>query len=320
MSCPFSTSTLSSISISPHWVTGFCDRAARFGITPHFRQSNGKWGVNIAFEVLCDIQHIETLKLLQVFFGVGKIYTTASTATYRVTKIGEILSVIVPHFTQYPLISTKWIQYTLWVQCVNLMKSGQHNSLPGLQSLLSIYAAMNRGPSSTVLQHFPNLVPVSLPVYTRMFTELHPWWVTGYCTLWASFSAKLSTKYIPSNNNPYFSLQHTFTLTRMVSEAVIMEALKEFFLANLWLREDGSQYTLSVGNVMTLDQTVLTHFNEYPLPSSLAAQFAVWEEIVLIALDRETSGSRHSTNSNTSLELVLPQLEALMKQLNELKK
>ena len=70
----------------------------------------------------------------------------------------------------------------------------------------------------------------------------------------------------------------------MVSEAVIMEALKEFFLANLWLREDGSQYTLSVGNVMTLDQTVLTHFNEYPLPSSLAAQFAVWEEIVLIAL------------------------------------
>ena len=62
---------------------------------------------------MCSIEHLATLELLQKFFGVGKIYTTKSSATYRVTKLEDLIDIIIPHFTAYPLISTKWVTYTL---------------------------------------------------------------------------------------------------------------------------------------------------------------------------------------------------------------
>ena len=62
---------------------------------------------------MCSIEHLATLELLQKFFGVGKIYTTKSSATYRVAKLGDLIDIIIPHFTAYPLISTKWVTYTL---------------------------------------------------------------------------------------------------------------------------------------------------------------------------------------------------------------
>lgn len=124
---------------------------------------------------MTNIQHLGVLEKIRDFFGVGRIFITATSATYRVTKLGELLNVIVPHFIKYPLISTKWVTYTLWVQCLNIIKTGAHNTQQGLMALLSIYAAMNRGPSKIVQQRFPNLVPVALPVYAKMFTELEPW-------------------------------------------------------------------------------------------------------------------------------------------------
>lgn len=276
---------------------------------------------------MASIEHLSVLEQIRDFFGVGRIFTTATSATYRVTKMADLLNVIVPHFTNYPLISNKWVTYTLWVRCLNIIKTGAHNTSQGLHNLLSIYAAMNRGPSKTVQEHFPNLVPVTLPVYTKMFTELHPWWVTGYCTLWAIFDCGIKTSYTPildtGNGDvrggiPYQTLFHSFSFSRLVSERIIMEALATFFKGNLWLRTDGTRLDFSVAEVTALE-TALLHFAQFPLPSNLAKQFAIWEQFVYISVDRYHSGLRHSKGYEASLTSVLPKLYSLASQLRELK-
>lgn len=64
---------------------------------------------------MSNIRHIDTLRRLHVFFGVGRLIVSPSgtNVTYRVTKLSDLLDVIIPHFAQYPLLSTKWVTFTL---------------------------------------------------------------------------------------------------------------------------------------------------------------------------------------------------------------
>ncbi len=91
--------------LSPHWVTGFCDRSASFVIIPTFRKSNNKWEIGISFEILVDKKYTVVLKKIQNFFGIGKIYDVGNKTYYRVTKISDLINVIIPHFKSFPFLS-----------------------------------------------------------------------------------------------------------------------------------------------------------------------------------------------------------------------
>jgi len=234
--------------------------------------------------------------------------------------MSELNTVIIPHFTQYPLISTKWVDYTLWTQCLSIINSGAHNTQAGLALLLPIYAAMNRGPSSNVLLYFTNLIPVELPLYTKTFTVLNPWWVTGYCTLTAHFFCSYSTSPMPGSRGSvlYYKLLQSFGFIRSISEHIIMAALAEFFNASLWTRKDGSRFELSVGDIVKL-QNIVSHFSEFPLPSILSLEFDLWCKFVDLAYMRFLDGDRNSTSPETSLDYTINSYIRIMDKLEELK-
>lgn len=78
-----------------------------------YNKVSGRWKVNPVFEISCSVQHLNTLKLIKQFFGVGNIYYNGNKIAYRVTKKRDLLDVIIPHFAKYPLISFKHIAYGL---------------------------------------------------------------------------------------------------------------------------------------------------------------------------------------------------------------
>ena len=47
-----------------------------------------------------------------------------------------------------------------------MMYSGDHKTKEGFLEILSIYAALNRGISTAVSTHFPELKPALLPTYS----------------------------------------------------------------------------------------------------------------------------------------------------------
>ncbi len=279
---------------------------------------------------MCSIEHLGILELLKDFFGVGIIYKNQKSARYRVTKLGDLLDVIIPHFTAYPLLSYKWVTYTLWVRCITIIATGSHSTTAGLMAILPIYAAMNRGASAIVLEHFPNLTPVFLPAYGRMFDELNPWWVTGYVTLWAQFTCGIAVDYTPIKHSdgiftsedtggvPYDALWHTFSISRGSSEGVVMSALAEFFEGHVWLRDDKTRWDLNVNEVDSL-YLVTEHFNAYPIPSIISAEFLVWQEFVLRSYDRLHRGERHSAHSDTLLRFSLGTYNRIIDRLDALR-
>jgi hypothetical protein len=59
------------------------------------------------------------------------------------------------------------------------------------ENRISIYAAIGRGVSKTVAEHFPNLQPVSLPKYelTTTVEQLECSWISGHLTVYCTFQA-----------------------------------------------------------------------------------------------------------------------------------
>ena len=61
------------------------------------------------------IKDLYILNRIKDFFGCGSVTfrTERKLAVYRVTKLANLLSVIIPHFLAYPLVSQKQLDFNL---------------------------------------------------------------------------------------------------------------------------------------------------------------------------------------------------------------
>lgn len=83
---------------------------------------------------------------------------------YRVTSLKDLIDVIIPHFTNYPLMSQKRADFELFKQAVYLLKDKKHFTSEGLQELINIKASLNLGLSDKLKAVFPNIIPVPRPI------------------------------------------------------------------------------------------------------------------------------------------------------------
>lgn len=60
---------------------------------------------------------------------------------------------------------------------------------------MSIYAAIGRGASSKVTEHFPNLIPAILPSYVLSILphQLSSYWVSDYFSIYCIFDCVVDT-------------------------------------------------------------------------------------------------------------------------------
>lgn len=77
---------------------------------------------SLVFEVSQRTQDILILNLIKAYFNVGNVYTdTKGISRYRLRVKNEINNNLIPHFNYYPLIGYKSLQYTIWLNLVNLL-------------------------------------------------------------------------------------------------------------------------------------------------------------------------------------------------------
>lgn len=79
---------------------------------------------------------------------------------YSVSSVTDLLTVIIPHFLKYPLLTQKAADFKLFVQIVQLLNEGAHLTETGLQKIVNIKASMNKGSSEFVKSNFSQINPV----------------------------------------------------------------------------------------------------------------------------------------------------------------
>ena len=105
--------------------------------------------------------------------------TSNNKVVYRVLSIKDLTCVIIPHFEKYPLLTQKRADFELFKSAIKLVNEGEHLLKEGLIKIVSVKAAMNRGLSSALSEHFPTTIFVERPsVESQIIYD--PNWLVGF--------------------------------------------------------------------------------------------------------------------------------------------
>lgn len=141
------TSSFSTISLNPWWITGFTDGEGCFSIS--IRIQKGKFYITPSFNLP---QHENSLLLLKQFvkyFNCGSIYQNKADGIYHfnVYAISDLLNNIIPHFQKYPLKTSKAFSFQCFVEILNIYqkKEKEEKNFKDIQQIVKLVYIMNPG-------------------------------------------------------------------------------------------------------------------------------------------------------------------------------
>lgn len=159
------------------------------------------------------------------------------------------------------------------------MYHGDHKTKEGFRKILSIYAGINRGISTAVSTHFPELKAALLPAYSLSLSpnDLSGWWISGYFTIYCNFNVQLDPHGL--RNSYYDRIVPSFNFSRSTQEFPIISLLASYFEATANQRSDGSRADVNIYAIKSCSEVVY-HFESFPLLSCKQDEFNVWAKIV----------------------------------------
>ena len=128
------------------YISGYVDGEGCFCVSfqPSGRHRFG-WEVRPSFSVSQNADRAEVLYLLKKHWKCGSIRPDRSdhTLKYEVRKLEDLINVVIPHFKESPLLSSKQQDVELFTKVCELMHRKQHLKRDGLSRIIRIAMKMN---------------------------------------------------------------------------------------------------------------------------------------------------------------------------------
>jgi hypothetical protein len=130
------------------WVAGFVDGEGNFSIkiTKNNKYKMGS-SARVWFQVNQHYRDNELINSFVNFFGCGHTYVDREVANFVVSKLSDILNIIIPFFDEYSLRSYKLDNFLDFKKGALMINNKEHLISEGLKNLEVLKAGMNRGRS-----------------------------------------------------------------------------------------------------------------------------------------------------------------------------
>lgn len=267
--------------LNPWYVTGISDGEGSFQITLQNIKED-RYKPFLEFKVTQNKHSIDMLLGLQKFFNSGRINIDnrrTSTLKFVITKNDDIIEKLIPHFDKYPLITSKFLNYSDFRTAAFLMRDNKHKTPEGLKDLFHLKSKMNK---------------------VRSFKEkfdfcwdhdilLTPNWVEGFIDGEGSFQCEINFSKIRFNPQVNFILQ----IQQSNHDVAILHAIKEYFQSG-YLKpkydvrnfEDALNKSRKVTALWIRDYELICNFIDlYPLYTQKRLDYLDWKQ--LISLKKE---------------------------------
>jgi hypothetical protein len=128
------------------YISGYVDGEGCFCVSfqPSVRHRFG-WEVRPSFSVSQNLDRSQVLYLIQSVWKCGFIRPDRSDKTlkYEVRNMDALVMTVVPHFREFPLISSKQADFERFVRVCEAIKDGKHLVLEGLEQIIRLSMEMN---------------------------------------------------------------------------------------------------------------------------------------------------------------------------------
>ena len=211
------------IDLNPMWVTGFSDGEASFSVPI---SANNLYKTNYSiiprFSIELKDTDLDLLYKIKYFFkDVGKIYILEKKghAVYTVSKISDLQTVIIPHFTNYPLLTVKRITFLLFKEIINLMYNKKHFDIEYMNTIIINKSFMNKNICKTTAKDILSFPKDILNQISPLnVNNINFNWLAGFTDAEGCFFLNIRIK----NIIPVFSLvQHS-------RDIILFNLIKDF--------------------------------------------------------------------------------------------
>jgi hypothetical protein len=131
----------------PTYLTAYADGEGCFcvSLNKSVRTRLG-WELRPSFSVSQNKDRAEVLYLFKSYFDCGTLRPDISdnTLKYEVRSLGNLTNVVIPHFDNYPLLSSKRNDFLVFRDICLRMSVKQHFTKSGLEELLALQANLNK--------------------------------------------------------------------------------------------------------------------------------------------------------------------------------
>lgn len=188
--------------LNPNFVSGLIDAEGSFVVTI-LKRSDYKlgWSVQARLQIKLHEMDRDLLLSVQEFFGgigyISKI-NNRSAVEFRVSKISDIVNVIIPHLEKYSLKTNKKTDFSIFSSIIKLLLENKHKTPEGLQEIINYRAGLNWGLPENLKISFPLTQPISRTLFNKtdgkLTESISPEWLAGFCTGESNFFIAISNR------------------------------------------------------------------------------------------------------------------------------
>lgn len=274
--------------MNPWFITGFSDAESSFIILVQPRSdSKTKWRVKATFAIGLHIKDTPILEHIRDSLGVGRIYISGTKVYYRVEAFDE-LQVVIDHFDTYPLVTAKKVDYELFKECFHIIKLKKHLTEEGLQKIINIKSALNKGLSDKLKEQFNVILNKRLEFKFDGIPD--PYWVAGFTSGDGSFNIK-TTK----TRSGKVQLRYSVTLHIREKEVIIGLANYIKALKHEHINEDSVKYVhytetsvaIQIVNFSDIVNYIIPFFDKYELQGLKRLDFNDFKVVACMMTSKE---------------------------------
>lgn len=130
----------------PSYITGFADGEACFCVSFNFREKM-KYKIEIrpSFSISQNQRNIDILKKINQYFGCGGLRFSKSDNNYKyeVRSITDLSKIIIKHFEDYPLQTSKINDFEKFAEICKIIYSNHHLQKDGMNKIIELAYSMN---------------------------------------------------------------------------------------------------------------------------------------------------------------------------------
>lgn len=266
--------------LNPYWVTGFIDGEGSFiiAILPSTGPNNKK--VSLRLSVTQKSHSVGILYELKNFFGCGQVIPSSKDCMrFVIQKKEDILTKIIPHFYNYPLVTSKGLNFRTFKEAAEIVARGEHLTLNGITKIIELKNLMNKNRSFEELFNYLNFKVITLK----------PSWVQAFVDAEGNFGA-LITK----TDNGKIVTRNRLSISQSTHDYAVLKSIKNFFNAGYLnpkeeyvdsldkakLCQDNSFYYNSI------PETFVSFFNKYPLLTRKHLDYLDFKKFYLLKKDK----------------------------------
>lgn len=301
--------------IHPWFITGFTDAEGSFLVSIN-KNKNTKLKYTLApqFNITLHLRDASLIFEIQKFFSsrrkIGNIVISKKTNTIRfnVNSIKD-LEVIINHFFNYPLISSKRDNFLIFLTNFNMIKNKNHLTESGFYTCLKYINILNKPIKDNLIDKlysknsfhiltFKNIitVPVSI-LYKNNFTLFNPFWLSGFIVGEGSFNI-LKRHRVTKNANNKIDFTFIFEISQKTKDEYILKYIQQFFTIGHIYSEKRGIFKFRIAAILELQHYLLPFLYHFPLYGYKYWQYEYWLKGVILKIYI----TQHNTRAEKNLK------------------